>query len=177
MPSDKHDHDDGELGEELDLEQLEQEATKVKREALDLGFDEILPDESRRGGAASPHGASSLEMGSFVSKKEREAMERARGGTPTLDRLGKSAPKRARSESDGPVLPMDQELVISSKGLPGWGWALIAISLIAVLIGGGSFYMYTRHQAQAEQEAAMLEEARERQRAIEAERRRRLQED
>ncbi len=175
MADDWHEEDD-ELGEELDLELIQQEASKVQRRALEIDFDDVLPGGDKTSKKARKHGASSLEMDKFLSRKEREALERASGGTPTLKRLGKKAPRPAHAHIDG-VLPMQGELVISTKGLPGWAWAVIAVAIIALVMGGGGLLLHVRYQAQTAEEAAALEAAHERVRKIEAERLRKLQHD
>lgn len=167
--------DDDDLGDELDLEQLATEAAKVQRRALDLDFGDVLPESGRGAAGAKRHGAGSLDTEAFLSRKEKEALERARGGTPTLDKLGKKASRRVRLADHGPIIPMDDELILSNKGLPGWAWAAIVIALVGVLLAGSGVFVYSLYQQKNEEEALRLDEARQRLRDVEAERLRRLQ--
>lgn len=160
-------------GEELDLEALEREAAKVERRALDIDFGDVVPDTAT-GIAGRRHGAASLETDGFLSRREQEALARAQGETPALDRLGKKAAKATRSKQNAPVLPMDRSLRLSSRGLPGWAWVAICLALAAALVTAGTIWLGGRQQIEPA-EAATLEAARERVRAEEEARLRRLE--
>jgi hypothetical protein len=172
---DDEDLDDG--GDELDLEAIEREAARVERRALDLDFSDVVPDATASGLAGRRHGAASLETDTFLSRREREAMARARGETPTLKKMGKKAPRPVRADTDFAGLPMDTELHLSSKGLPGWVWATLTIVLVAALVTAGGFWLHARTQDAGHDDIAALEAARERARAEEEARLRRLQAD
>jgi len=118
----------GEIGGELNLEEVTRIATTVKRKPLELGLDSHMPKRSR--GAGASVGGESLDGDAFLSRKEKEAMARAAGATPTLDRLGKGAPSASQKRPQGPERPpqvvMDRELTLRQQGMPTWGWFLLA---------------------------------------------------
>ena len=156
-----HRDDDG-FGDELDLEAVEEQATRVQRRALDLDFDEL----GSRGAAPTGrvHGAGGLDADAFLSKKEREAQARAGGATPTLDRLGHRGYNRGLG-GHGPV--MDTELHLTRRGPPMWIWAAV-VGLLVLGAGGGTiaWFVHQQHVKDAA-EAAAIQRATERARQAE----------
>jgi hypothetical protein len=148
-----HPDDDG-FGDELDLDAVERQATKVQRRALDLDFDEL----GDRGGAprGRVHGAGGLDADAFLSKKEKEAKARAAGGTPTLDRMGHRGYNPGLGGHD-PV--MDTELRLTRRGPPLWIWGAVA-ALVLVGAGGGTVaWMVHRQHVKEAAEAAAIQRA------------------
>lgn len=175
MADHKHRPDAG-IGEELDLETVVQEASRVQRRALDLDFGDVIPDEGPSPGAAAPkrHGGASLDADAFLSKKEREARARAAGATPTLDRLGhRHVAPRSLVDDD---TRMDTNLNIRTGGLPGWAWALVAVTVLGLGLGGVWYTLWQNRQDTLAAEAAAIQAAQQRARAEEETRLRKLDE-
>lgn len=151
----RHDHDD-DPGGELDLDAVEQQATQVRRRALDLDFGEVFPHD--RGPGASPgrrQGEGGLDADAFLSKKEKEARARAGGATPTLDRMG----RRSFGSLGGDGVRMDTTLNVTRRGLPTWV-LITAFAVVALAgLGGGGYWMYRRHQRQVAAEEAAIHQA------------------
>jgi len=156
MPSmSRRDHDD-DPGGELDLDAVEQQATQVRRRALDLDFGEVLPQDRGPGsGPGRRHGAGGLDADAFLSKKEKEARARAGGATPTLDRMG----MRSFGSLGGDGVRMDTTLNVTRRGLPTWV-IVVAFTVVALAgLGGGGYFLYRRHQRQIAAEEATIHHA------------------
>jgi len=141
---------------------VEQQATKVQRKALDLGFEEL----GSRGKAPTGrvHGAGGLDADAFLSKKEREAQARASGATPTLDRLGHRGYTPGLG-GRGPV--MDTDLKLTRRGPPLWIWGAV-VGLLLLAAGGGTiaWFVHKQHLEDAA-EAAAIQKATQRARQAE----------
>ena len=161
---------DEDYGDELDLEAVEREATKVKRRALELDFEEVVDQDFGHLGGGRAHGGMSLDADAFQSKKVREATERALGGTPTLKKRGER-PRRP-VQSGGPR--MEPALNIRRSLVPGWVWAVLVIVIAGGVIGIGGVMLYRRYVEEVQQEEALLEAARQRALKAEEERIRRM---
>ncbi|RMG17975.1 MAG: hypothetical protein D6729_07835 [Deltaproteobacteria bacterium] len=162
--------EDEEFGGELDLDAIEREATKVKRQALEIDFDEVVDQDFGHLGGGRAHGGMSLDADAFQSKKVREATERALGGTPTLKKLGERPAQPVRHT--GPR--MEKALNIRRALIPGWAWAVIAILIIGGGIAIGGVLFYRSYSARIAAEEALLKAARERALQAEEERVRRM---
>ncbi len=168
MPGDEFDDGLGEIGGELDLDAVTRVATTVKRRPLDLGFEEMLPRQNRAGGREV--GGASLDADAFLEQEEREARERARGGTPTLDRLGDSMVRPA----EGRAVTMDRRLILRQHGMPTWGWVLLLIATFGIGIGIVLGVRWVNESRAVRAEAARIEAARGRLERLEQERQRKL---
>lgn len=162
------DDDFGEIGGELDMDAIERQATQVQRKALDLDFGEVVPRKAK--GAGRQSGGGSLDAGAFLTQKEREAMARAQGATPTLDRLGK---KKAR-RSVAPVAQFDAELSLRHQGIPTWVWVAAVLLTFAGGFGAAMWIVWNEQQTSLEAEARSIYEAQQRIEDTEAERQRRM---
>ncbi|MDF1565552.1 MAG: hypothetical protein P1V51_21120 [Deltaproteobacteria bacterium] len=164
MPGEEFDDGLGEIGGELDMDAVTRVSSEVKRKPLDLGLGDLLPRQSRSGGRESGGGA--LDGDTFMDREQKEAVARARGGTPTLDRLG----VQAVQPTQGSGAEMDRRLNLQRQGIPTWGWILMLLGTFAVGFGIFMAWLWASRTTDVNEEAARLQAAQERAQQLEGER-------